>query len=53
MFGNIRQDDLCVDIEIGHVPAIAKLSECNSDRGTQVCTKLKLYIVVIKEKQEV
>ncbi|XP_060601725.1 polypeptide N-acetylgalactosaminyltransferase 2-like [Ruditapes philippinarum] len=35
LFGNIRQDDLCVDIEIGHVPAIAKLSECNNDRGTQ------------------
>jgi len=36
IFGNIKQQDLCVDIEIGLVPAIAKLSRCNPDVGTQV-----------------
>ncbi|KAL4237267.1 Polypeptide N-acetylgalactosaminyltransferase 14 [Mactra antiquata] len=35
LYGNIRQDNLCVDVEIGHVPAMAKLTECNIDRGTQ------------------
>ncbi|KAH3711679.1 hypothetical protein DPMN_071351 [Dreissena polymorpha] len=35
MFGTIRQQDFCVDIEIGHVPAVAKLVPCNPDKSAQ------------------
>lgn len=48
MYGQIQQNNLCIDIEIGHVPAIAKLGQCNSDRDSQVCILthwLCLYIV--------
>ena len=36
MYGQIEQNNLCIDIEIGHVPAIAKLVTCDADRDTQV-----------------
>ena len=36
MYGQIQQNNLCIDIEVGHVPAIAKLSPCSSDKDTQV-----------------
>ena len=38
MYGRIQQNNLCIDIEIGHVPAVAKLRKCNSGRDTQVIT---------------
>ena len=46
-FGHIQQENQCIDIEIGHVPAIAKLVPCNVDRDTQViwnniCTDLEI-----------
>ena len=36
MYGHIQQNNLCIDIEIGHVPAIAKLGKCSADKDTQV-----------------
>ena len=36
MYGRIQQNNLCIDIEIGHVPAIAKLGKCSADKDTQV-----------------
>ncbi|XP_052766645.1 polypeptide N-acetylgalactosaminyltransferase 2-like [Mya arenaria] len=35
MYGNLRQGNQCVDIEVGHVPTISKLAPCDPHTGSQ------------------